>query len=66
MLDYLMLDLCAGLGGASAAMRERGWRVITLDADPAYSGHAVMLCPLPPFPRPYPYSPSAAGGSAIE
>jgi hypothetical protein len=29
----LMLDLCAGLGGASAAMRERGWKVITLDND---------------------------------
>ncbi len=26
-----MLDLCAGMGGASAAMRERGWRVVTVE-----------------------------------
>ena len=26
-----MLDLCAGMGGASAAMRERGWRVISVE-----------------------------------
>lgn len=26
-----MLDLCCGLGGASAAMRARGWRVIGVD-----------------------------------
>lgn len=26
-----MLDLCCGLGGASRAMRERGWRVIGVD-----------------------------------
>lgn len=29
----LMLDLCAGLGGASQAMRARGWDVITVDYD---------------------------------
>ena len=33
----LMLDLCAGLGGASAAMRARGWDVVTLDNDPAFN-----------------------------
>lgn len=32
----MMLDLCAGLGGASEAMRARGWRVVTLDIDPAF------------------------------
>jgi hypothetical protein len=26
-----MLDLCCGLGGASCAQRERGWRVIRVD-----------------------------------
>lgn len=31
-----MLDLFAGLGGASAAMCERGWDVVTVDADPAF------------------------------
>jgi len=28
-----MLDLCCGLGGASAAMRARGWSVTTVDID---------------------------------
>lgn len=32
----LMLDLFAGLGGASAAMRDRGWEVVTVDVDPAF------------------------------
>ncbi len=32
----LMLDICAGLGGASSAFRHRGWRVITLDNDPVF------------------------------
>jgi hypothetical protein len=32
----LMLDLCAGHGGASQAMRARGWDVITLDNNPAF------------------------------
>lgn len=32
----MMLDLCAGLGGASQAMRDRGWDVITLDNDPRF------------------------------
>jgi hypothetical protein len=32
----LMLDLFAGLGGASAAMRDRGWEVVTVDNDPAF------------------------------
>lgn len=32
----LMLDLFAGLGGASAAFRDRGWEVVTVDADPAF------------------------------
>jgi hypothetical protein len=37
----LMLDLCCGLGGASAAMRERGWTVITLDIDPVFKPDIV-------------------------
>lgn len=31
-----MVDLYAGLGGASAAMRERGWRVVGVDLDAKY------------------------------
>jgi hypothetical protein len=31
-----MLDLFAGLGGASEAMRGRGWDVVTVDADPRF------------------------------
>lgn len=31
-----MLDLFAGLGGASAAMRDRGWEVVTVDNDPRF------------------------------
>lgn len=30
------VDLCCGLGGASAAWRDRGWDVLTLDADPRF------------------------------
>ena len=31
-----MLDLFAGMGGASASMRRHGWEVVTVDADPAF------------------------------
>jgi site-specific DNA-cytosine methylase len=31
-----MLDLFSGIGGASAAMRERGWEVTTVDNNPAF------------------------------
>lgn len=31
-----MLDLFAGKGGASKAMRDRGWKVITVDNEPAF------------------------------
>lgn len=33
----LMVDLGAGLKGASQAMKERGWEVITLDVDPRFN-----------------------------
>ena len=32
-----MLDLFSGLGGASRAMREAGWEVITVDNDPSFN-----------------------------
>ena len=35
-VPMLMLDLFAGLGGASAAMRARGWRVVTVDIEPRF------------------------------
>lgn len=31
-----MLDLFAGIGGASAAMQARGWEVVTVDVEPAF------------------------------
>ncbi len=37
----LMLDLCSGLGGASKAMKERGWDVITVDVNPEFSPDIV-------------------------
>lgn len=37
----LMLDICTGLGGASWAMKRRGWQVVTLDIDPAYQPDIV-------------------------
>lgn len=36
-----MLDLFAGTGGASRAMRERGWDVITVDNDPKFATDIV-------------------------
>jgi hypothetical protein len=36
-----MLDLFAGLGGASAAMRSRGWDVVTVELDPAFRPSVV-------------------------
>jgi hypothetical protein len=32
----MMLDLFSGLGGASQAMRDRGWEVVTVDNDPRF------------------------------
>lgn len=40
-MDYLMLDLGAGLGGASQAMKERGWDVVTVDINPAFEPDIV-------------------------
>lgn len=33
----IMLDICCGLCGASAAFRDRGWEVITVDIDPQFN-----------------------------
>ena len=33
----LCLDLCSGLGGASQAMHDRGWTVVTVDIDPSFN-----------------------------
>ena len=41
MRNLLMLDLCCGLKGASAAMQDRAWRVITLDIDPCFNPDIV-------------------------
>lgn len=35
-LAPLALELCAGTGVLSAALRDRGWRTVTIDADPAH------------------------------
>lgn len=32
-----MVDVFSGLGGASAAMKDRGWRVTTIDIDPKFN-----------------------------
>jgi len=41
----LMLDLFAGLGGASQAMRERGWDVVTVEINPEFQPDIVAdLC----------------------
>jgi len=36
-----MLDLFAGLGGASAAMKDRGWEVITVEINPEFKPDIV-------------------------
>ena len=36
MSGRLMVDLFAGLGGASEAFRRAGWRVVTLDVEPMF------------------------------
>jgi site-specific DNA-cytosine methylase len=38
----LMLDLCSGLGGASAAMVARGWKVITVDNNPVFNPSVIV------------------------
>lgn len=37
----LMIDVCSGLGGASGAMKQRGWKVVTLDINPAFKPDIV-------------------------
>ncbi len=37
----LMLDLFSGLGGASQAMRERGWKVVRVDIEPKFEPDIV-------------------------
>ncbi len=34
--ELLMIDLCSGLGGASHAMKNHGWNVITVDIEPSF------------------------------
>lgn len=36
-MRFFGIDLCCGLGGASAAWKARGWDVLTLDADPRFA-----------------------------
>jgi hypothetical protein len=36
-----MLDLCSGLGGASAAMKKRAWDVVTTDINPDFKPDIV-------------------------
>ena len=38
----LALDLFAGTGSATAAMRDRGWRVVRVDINPAFSPDICM------------------------
>lgn len=37
----LCLDLCSGMKTATKAMADRGWRVVTVDIDPAFSPEFV-------------------------
>lgn len=36
-----MIDLCSGLGGASQAMRERGWHVLSVEIDPGFEPDVI-------------------------
>lgn len=49
----IMLDLCSGFGGASAAMRERGWTTIRVDIEPRVKPDVVADIGALPF-RPFP------------
>jgi len=40
-IEPVMVDLFTGLGGASAAMQTRGWRVITLDVETSFGPSIV-------------------------
>lgn len=37
----MMIDLCSGTGSASAAMRDYGWKIITVDFDPSFKPDIV-------------------------
>src|SRR5574341_1069536 len=39
--NLVMFDSCCGLKGASRAMSERGWKIITLDNDPKFNPDIV-------------------------
>jgi hypothetical protein len=39
-----MVDLFSGLGGASKAMRDRGWHVVTIDINPRFTPDIVADC----------------------
>jgi len=50
--EFVWLDLCSGLGGASQPALDRGWRVIRLDIDPRFKPDIVAdvrALPLKPF-----------------
>lgn len=40
-VDMLMLDICSGVGGAHAAMTDRGWQVVTVDIDARFAPSCV-------------------------
>lgn len=51
-MNLVWLDLCSGLGGASAPALDRGWRVIRVDIDPRFKPDIVAdvrALPLKPF-----------------
>lgn len=47
-----MLDLFSGLGGASQAMRERGWKVTTVDINPDF--HPDIVADITTYHHPGP------------
>lgn len=40
-MKFSMIDLCSGLCGASKAMKQRGWKVVTIDIDKKFKPDIV-------------------------